>query len=285
MARDKYEVSEIDWANQDPATVIYKVGIYGWRKRCIYFLILLIMVLAVINLSLTIWIMRVMDFNWEGMGNLRITDIGVKLYGHAEFVESLYAKELRARMDEPLLVQSTRNLTVNARDRDGNITAQLFLGDDQIVAKNKRLWIVTDENRQILYADKDKIIFNASRLEFSSPYGAEFTGSVQTKAVRSPPKEHLTLESLTRQLHLNAPEGIQVKTVAGGISLQSLTDVNIRSKKGKITLDAQSIMLKNIPLSKPASGVSSDACEVCVSQDGSIFYAADGSGCKGTCNL
>ena len=54
---------EVDWNNQDPATVIYKIGIYGWRKRCIYFLILLIMVITIVNLSLVIWVMRVMDFN------------------------------------------------------------------------------------------------------------------------------------------------------------------------------------------------------------------------------
>ena len=54
---------EVDWNNQDPATVIYKIGIYGWRKRCVYFLILLIMVITIINLSLVIWVMRVMDFN------------------------------------------------------------------------------------------------------------------------------------------------------------------------------------------------------------------------------
>lgn len=63
MARDQ-QVSEVDWANlQDPTKVVYTIGIYGWRKRCLYFLILLIMILAVINLSLTIWIMQVMDFN------------------------------------------------------------------------------------------------------------------------------------------------------------------------------------------------------------------------------
>jgi hypothetical protein len=64
MARDRVETSEVDWANlQDPNKVVYTIGIYGWRKRCLYFLILLIMILAVINLSLTIWIMVVMDFN------------------------------------------------------------------------------------------------------------------------------------------------------------------------------------------------------------------------------
>ena len=54
---------EIDWNNQDPTAVIYSIGIYGWRKRLVYFLILLIMVITIVNLSLVIWIMRVMDFN------------------------------------------------------------------------------------------------------------------------------------------------------------------------------------------------------------------------------
>jgi len=58
-----HATDEVDWNNQDPATVIYKIGIYGWRKRCIYFLILLIMVVTIVNLSLVIWVMRVMDFN------------------------------------------------------------------------------------------------------------------------------------------------------------------------------------------------------------------------------
>lgn len=40
-----------------------KVGIYGWRKRCLYLLILGLMVMMIINLALTLWILKVMDFN------------------------------------------------------------------------------------------------------------------------------------------------------------------------------------------------------------------------------
>ena len=54
---------EIDIANHDPAYIVYKIGIYGWRKRCLYFLILLILIIAIINLALTIWIIRVQDFS------------------------------------------------------------------------------------------------------------------------------------------------------------------------------------------------------------------------------
>ncbi|TUO66211.1 Delta-sarcoglycan [Bagarius yarrelli] len=41
---------------------VYKVGIYGWRKRCLYFFVLLLMILILVNLALTIWILKVMNF-------------------------------------------------------------------------------------------------------------------------------------------------------------------------------------------------------------------------------
>uniref|UniRef100_A0A8C7J1S0 Zeta-sarcoglycan n=1 Tax=Oncorhynchus kisutch TaxID=8019 RepID=A0A8C7J1S0_ONCKI len=40
----------------------YPVGIYGWRKRCLYFFILLLLVTMIVNLALTIWILKVMNF-------------------------------------------------------------------------------------------------------------------------------------------------------------------------------------------------------------------------------
>jgi hypothetical protein len=54
---------DIDYARHDPVNIIYKIGIYGWRKRCLYLLILIITVITIINLALTIWIMHVMNFN------------------------------------------------------------------------------------------------------------------------------------------------------------------------------------------------------------------------------
>ena len=40
----------------------YPVGIYGWRKRCLYFFILLLLVTMIVNLALTIWILTGMNF-------------------------------------------------------------------------------------------------------------------------------------------------------------------------------------------------------------------------------
>lgn len=35
---------------------VYPVGLYGWRKRCLYFLLLLLLVTMIVNLALTVWI-------------------------------------------------------------------------------------------------------------------------------------------------------------------------------------------------------------------------------------
>jgi len=69
-----------------------------------------------------------------------------------------------------LKLQSKANVTVNARSSGGNITGQLFVGNDEVVARNQKFSIKTDQGKNILYADKDKIHFAADKLEFLSNY-------------------------------------------------------------------------------------------------------------------
>jgi len=57
---DPFEIRE-DKSNAAPLTL--KIGIYGWRKKCLYFFLLLLLVIVAINLALTIWILVVLDFN------------------------------------------------------------------------------------------------------------------------------------------------------------------------------------------------------------------------------
>ncbi|KAG7248771.1 hypothetical protein CRUP_004775 [Coryphaenoides rupestris] len=48
---------------EDENAVYYTVGLYGWRKRCLYFLLLLFLVTMIVNLALTVWIIKVMDLS------------------------------------------------------------------------------------------------------------------------------------------------------------------------------------------------------------------------------
>ena len=47
----------LEYKNDNP------IGLYGWRKRCLYFFVLLLVVVIITNLALTIWILVVLDFS------------------------------------------------------------------------------------------------------------------------------------------------------------------------------------------------------------------------------
>lgn len=54
------------WTDSDGnpyARYNFKIGIYGWRKRCLYLLILILMVMVIVNLALTLWVLKVMEFS------------------------------------------------------------------------------------------------------------------------------------------------------------------------------------------------------------------------------
>ncbi|CAL9700495.1 unnamed protein product [Knipowitschia caucasica] len=80
------------------------VGIYGWRKRCLYFFILLLLVTMIVNLALTIWILKVMNFTPDGMGNFRVTKDGVRLEGVSQFLSPLYVQEIWSRGVRTLMI-------------------------------------------------------------------------------------------------------------------------------------------------------------------------------------
>lgn len=42
---------------------VHEIGFYGWRKKCLYFFLLLATVAIVINAALTLWIIAVLSFS------------------------------------------------------------------------------------------------------------------------------------------------------------------------------------------------------------------------------
>lgn len=72
MVREQYVTTTQGSSSPRPVPDhVYKIGIYGWRKRCLYLFVLLLIIILVINFALTIWILRVMWFN-----TVRMTPLG-----------------------------------------------------------------------------------------------------------------------------------------------------------------------------------------------------------------
>ncbi|XP_036404745.1 delta-sarcoglycan-like [Megalops cyprinoides] len=263
---------------------IYKVGIYGWRKRCLYFFLLLLMVLILINLALTIWILKVMNFTIDGMGHLRITQKGLELEGDSEFLKPLYAKEIQSRPGSPLFLQSSRNVSINILDGRNMAVTQLVAGSSGVKACSKLLEVKSNSGKLLFSADDQEVVVGADRLRVPGAEGAVFSRSVETPHVRAEPFKELRLESPTRSLIMEAPKGVHIVAEAGDIQATCRNEMRLESKDGQIMLDASKIKLLRLPKGQASPTGSKQAVfEVCVCPNGKLFLSQAGTG--STCQI
>ncbi|TSN57774.1 Gamma-sarcoglycan [Bagarius yarrelli] len=274
MVREQYISATDESGVPRPVTdSIYKIGIYGWRKRCLYLFVLLLIIILVVNFGLTIWILRVMWFNTEGMGYLQVTEDGVRLEGESEFLFPLYAEEIDSREDSSLLVHSTENVTLNARNENGDVTGSVSVGPGHAQAFGQH-FTISSNDKTLFYADKKEAVVGTGKLRVTGPHGALFEHSVETPLVKAEPLRDIRLESPTRFLTMDAPKGVHIKALAGNIDAESSLDVVLHSSEGLLVLDAETIRLPNLPMGE--AGPPSDShgmFEVCVCPSGKLFLS------------
>ncbi|XP_047450883.1 gamma-sarcoglycan [Mugil cephalus] len=279
MVREQYVTTTQGSSSPRPVPdSIYKIGIYGWRKRCLYLFVLLLIVILVVNFALTIWILRVMWFNSEGMGHLQVHSDGVKLEeGESEFLFPVFAKEIHSREDSPLLVSSPENVSLNARDDNGNVTGRISVGPKEAQGHTRNLLINSHNDDMLFTADGDQTVIGPDKLRVTGPEGALFQHSVEVPQLRSEPLKDLRLESPTRSLSMDAPKGVHLKALAGNIEATSRMDIILHSSDGLLVLDAETVRMPKLPLSNGGdSGNAQGLYEVCVCPSGKLFLSKAG---------
>lgn len=262
--------------------VIYKVGIYGWRKRCLYLLVLLLLCTVIINFALTVWILRVMDFSVDGMGRLRIHSDGVLLEGKSEFLKTLYVTEITSKLNEGLSLHSTNNVTMNARNEAGKVTGRLNIGPRDITLHSERFIVYDTKENQLLYADEDEVRIGANSFTFTGSEGVVMKGPLETSEVSSSPGDPLRLQSLTSSVKAEAREKLDLTGGVGDVTMSCLKDLKISAAQGKITLNSQDVQLPGLPAVTNGSSSSSlsDVYEVCICESGRLFIAQPSAGCQ-----
>lgn len=259
------------------------VGIYGWRKRCLYLFVLLLIIILVVNFALTIWILRVMWFNSDGMGLLQFQSDGVKLEdGESEFLLPLYVQEIHSREDSSLRVHSFENVSLNARDDGGDVTGRISVGPREARGDTPDLLISSHNDNMLLSADGEQTVIGPGKLRVTGAEGALFQHSVEVPVLRSELFKDLTLESPTRSLSLNAPKGVHMKALAGNIEAASM-DVILQSSIGLLVLDAETVRMPSLPQSQEGvPGNPQGLFEVCVCPSGKLFLSK--AGVTSTCS-
>nr|XP_054302805.1 gamma-sarcoglycan isoform X2 [Pongo pygmaeus] len=278
MVREQYTTATEGTRIERPENqYVYKIGIYGWRKRCLYLFVLLLLIILVVNLALTIWIFKVMWFSPAGMGHLRVTNDGLRLEGESEFLFPLYAKEIHSRVDSSLLLQSTQNVTVNARNSEGEVTGRLKVGPKMVEVQSQQFQINSNDGKPLFTVDEKEVVVGTDKLRVTGPEGALFEHSVETPLVRADPFEDLRLESPTRSLSMDAPRGVHIRAHAGKIEALSQMDILFQSSDGMLVLDAETVCLpKLVQGTWGPSGSSQSLYEICVCPDGKLYLSVAG---------
>lgn len=281
-----------EWGRAPPpnAQIIYKIGIYGWRKRCLYVFLLLLMVIIIINLALTIWIIRVMDFHVDGMGKLRITNTGVRVEGRTEFLQSVYASKIRSTQAAALYLESARNITLNARNSENKIQNRLFIGEQKVESIANRFILRSPSGKVLFSADDQRVEVGAEQLTVAGSSGAVFKGSVQTPFLRSDPRQSLRVDSPTNSLSVFGNEGVHLRAPGGSISIDAIDDITIASRTKAIRFDARNISLKNVVVSTPVfdGRPYPDVYQLCIcAQNGKMFLspARSRANCQATSSI
>ncbi|XP_037533387.1 gamma-sarcoglycan [Nematolebias whitei] len=279
MVREQYVSATEGSSSAGPLPdYIYKIGIYGWRKRFLYLFVLLLIVILVVNFALTIWILRVMWFNTDGMGLLQVHSKGVKLEeGESEFLFPLYAQGIHSREESSLLVHSSENVSLNARDENGNVTGRISVGPKEAQGHTRDLLINSHNDHMLFSADGEHSVIGPDKLRVTGPEGALFQHSVEVPLLKSEPFTDLKLECPTRSVSLDAPKGVHIKALAGNIEAASNMDVILQSSEGLLVLDAETVRMPSLPLSKEGvSGYAQGLYEVCVCPSGKLFLSKAG---------
>uniref|UniRef100_A0A3Q3WF15 Sarcoglycan zeta n=1 Tax=Mola mola TaxID=94237 RepID=A0A3Q3WF15_MOLML len=238
---------------------VYPVGLYGWRKRCLYFFMLLLLVTMIVNLALTVWIIKVMNFS----------------------------------LDSLLVLRSEKNVTLNVRNDRGQLTGQLTVGPEDVEAQFQRLQVRSADGGRLLFAaNEEEVTMTAEKFTVTGSEGAVFGHSVETPLIRARASEDLKLESLTRTLTMEAPRGVQVSADEGPLKVSGRKDLQLESTEGEILLDASTIQLGGLPLGVYAASPSptsrdQDVYEVCVCPSGKMYLspAESSSTCQSVSNI
>ncbi|CAH1123727.1 unnamed protein product [Ceutorhynchus assimilis] len=255
----------------------FRVGIYGWRKKCLYALILVLLFMVIVNLALTLWVLKVMDFSSDGMGQLEIVPGGLKLKGNAFVLENLIASQIRSRSGESIVIESSRNITLKSRDKHGHPNSWIHLGLDNFECLANNFEILDDRGYPLFSADRNQVVVGADTLQVTGEGGSRFSGGVQTRLVRAESGHDLRLESPTRNLEIKAPKELRLESRGGQITAQAQNDVSFRSEVGAIRLQSSSVIVPQLPTAKitnrPVAARSFDVFQLCACESGKLFLA------------
>ncbi|KAL0883846.1 hypothetical protein ABMA27_015931 [Loxostege sticticalis] len=267
----------------------------GWRRTCLYAIIVLLMVLVFLNIALTLWIIGTLRLNAHGIGPIKIIKNGIQLDGHAWIVDNLAVSTISSQPAQPVTVHSYRNFTVlvsepthgeNNTSRHVEL-AKLLIKRDSVVCSGRKFEVRDAHGDNVFSASREEVRMSADTLAVDGVGGVTVKSAIQTPSVRAPPGSDLQLESLTRRLSLKAPQSIHFDSRAGSIDMTSHGDIKFDSIVGSIKIDAPNIVISNLKEASVTNKAQKNirtmkVYQLCACASGKLFLASPDGVCVAT---
>jgi len=246
------------------------VGVYGWRKRGLYCLVILLTLLVCVNLFLTFWLAITLGLHWGSMGPISLFKSHVIFRAPAVFKDGLIANKIFSG-NQPLNIQSDDTVRIQSGsddkhssliiDKNGiNANCQQFQINDRTGTK----LVAIDSSEIRVYTDDVAIVSEQERLEVPQL----ITNSISSE----------------RNLSLSASDGRLILSSNGDIDVSARQTLDFVAND--ILLKAHTIRLQNEHIyfekvrffdrtKAPIVARNAQSYSVCICENGLVFAALD----------
>ena len=261
------------------------VGIFGWRKTCLYVLVVLLLALCIVNLGLLVWLVSVLELDDDHAGPLYFGEDRLQVRGRAEFTDSLALANLTGATGAALRLESNRNVRLLAGGAGAGMASELVVdqGRTTLTTPVMRAASASGGNgtaAPYFEASEDRVLLRANEVRVSSASGMAVDGAVQTSVLQNDfaAGQGLTIESTGQSLNLQADDAVSLSSSNGEVTLTSLLGMSL-SAGGDLTLSAnQRLRLVDLPTPPADAGAAEFQLCLCAA-DSRVYRVASTSTC------
>eukprot|EP00056_Hartaetosiga_gracilis_P021451 m.24229 g.24229 ORF g.24229 m.24229 type:complete len:317 (+) comp9089_c0_seq1:242-1192(+) len=265
-------------SNQTVEVVNVPVGIYGWKKYCLYLVILLIVALSFINIGLIVFLFRVVNLDFDSAGPLHFYRDRMLVMGRAEFQGGVSASNISGFDNSTLLVESNERIVLQSYESATSTDKSVVELDGVNVNVDAQQLQMAYQDRVYFSASPQETIIASNDIVVNSPLGLRIDGSVLVPKIENAYErgEGLTIESIGQELNMRGMEGVTLESTTNEVNIRGQRGINLESTGGDIVLDGSNLRLNNLP-----HGGGSGPRQLCVcGSNGRVYTVQHSSTCK-----
>ncbi|EDQ91456.1 uncharacterized protein MONBRDRAFT_6251 [Monosiga brevicollis MX1] len=257
---------------------IQRIGIYGWRKYCLYCSVLWLVILALINFGLVLWLIDAFELSDNRAGPVVFREHRIRIEGDVEFTQGLVAPNLTALTGTTMQLESTEGVNLRAGDTSssgGGSTVSLGTDAVQVTSGSLRGAYGDDI---YLTANASQVTLRANEVVVESASGLLVSGTLQTGRLENAytANQGLTVESVGQDLSVQANQDVTVNSQTASVTVSAFDSISLTAAN-ELSLSGNAIVMDNLPVLAADAGAA--AFQLCACASGQLYRVASGAAC------